>query len=103
MFARILFFLCLIFTISALPWATPPVALALGVIFGLAFEHPFAAQSRRASKMLLQASVIGLGFGMNLHQVLKAGASGFLYTLCGISFALAAGWALGKALRVQSN
>src|SRR5438270_5028587 len=103
MLARIVFFLCLIFTLSTLPWATPPVALALGVAFGLAFEHPFAAWSRRASKILLQVSVVGLGFGMNLHQVLKAGASGFIYTLCGITFALGAGWALGKALSVQSN
>lgn len=103
MFARIVFFLCLIYTISTLPGDTPPVALALGVVFGLIFEHPFAGQSRRASKFLLQASVVGLGFGMNLHQVLKAGASGFLYTLCGIAFALSMGWLLGKLLQVQAN
>src|SRR5206468_13099321 len=48
-------------------------------------------------------SVVGLGFGMNLQQVLKAGSSGFLYTLCGIAFALSVGWLLGKAFRVQSN
>jgi uncharacterized integral membrane protein (TIGR00698 family) len=103
MLSRLIFFLGLIFAVSTLPWATPPVALALGVAFGLSFEHPFAALSRRVSKILLQVSVVGLGFGMNLHQVLKAGASGFLYTLCGITFALAAGWALGKMLSVQSN
>src|SRR5256885_1236170 len=103
MLARIIFFLLLILAVSTLPWATPPAALALGVAFGLIFEHPFAALSRRASKTLLQVSVVGLGFGMNLHQVLKAGASGFFYTLCGIAFALGAGWALGKALSVQSN
>src|SRR5947199_1708327 len=103
MLARIVFSLCLIFAISTLPGATPPVALSLGVVFGLAFEHPFAATSRKLSKILLQASVVGLGFGMNLHQVLKAGASGFLYTLCGIVFALGIGWLLGKALGVQRN
>ena len=103
MLARFLFLLCLLFVISTLPWATPAVALALGVVFGLVFEHPFAAQSRRASKILLQISVVGLGFSMNMQQVLKAGASGFLYTLCGISFALAAGWCLGKVLQVQKN
>src|SRR3954471_16150756 len=103
MAARVVFFLCLAFSISTLPWATPPVALALGVAFGLAFAHPYAATSRTAAKFLLQASVVGLGFGMNLQQVLKAGASGFLYTLCGIAFALSLGWMLGKFLSVQSN
>src|SRR3954468_9418429 len=103
MVARLIFFFCLIFSVSTLPWATPPVALALGVVFGLAFEHPFATLSRKASKILLQLSVVGLGFGMNLHQVLKAGASGFVYTLCGIAFALSVGWILGKALQVQEN
>ncbi len=40
---------------------------------------------------------------MNLQQVLKAGKSGFLYTLCGIAFALSLGWLLGKLLSVPSN
>lgn len=101
MLARIVFFLCLLFSVSTLPWATPPVALAIGVAFGLIFEHPFATLSRKSSKILLQVSVVGLGFGMNLQQVVKAGKSGFLYTLCGIAFALSLGWLLGKAFQVQ--
>jgi len=40
---------------------------------------------------------------MNLHEVLKAGRSGFVYTALGISFALVAGLALGKLLRVRGN
>jgi uncharacterized membrane protein YadS len=46
------------------------------------------------SRFLLQASVVALGFGMNLHEVLKAGRSGFIYTALGISFALIVGLAL---------
>ena len=53
--------------------------------------------------MLLQCSVVALGFGMNLHEVLKAGRSGFIYTALGISFALLAGLALGKLLQVRGN
>jgi uncharacterized integral membrane protein (TIGR00698 family) len=45
--------------------------------------------------------VVGLGFGMNLHDVLRAGRSGFVYTLLGIVFAMAAGMALGVLLKVQ--
>jgi uncharacterized integral membrane protein (TIGR00698 family) len=47
--------------------------------------------------------VVALGFGMNLHEVLKAGRSGFIYTALGISFALLAGLTLGKLLQVRGN
>jgi len=49
----------------------------------------------------LQASVVGLGFGMNLNQVLKAGRSGFVYTALGICFALSLGMLLARALKVK--
>jgi uncharacterized integral membrane protein (TIGR00698 family) len=77
------------------------MALAIGLVFGLIFTNPFPAQTRKISKILLQASVVGLGFGMNLHEVLRAGRSGFVYTLLGISFALAIGMALGALFEVK--
>jgi uncharacterized integral membrane protein (TIGR00698 family) len=82
---------------------SPPVALAAGIAFGFSFAHPFHAGARRGSKLLLQLSVVGLGFGMNLRQVLLAGRSGFLYTACSITFVLVFGWALGKLLRVKAT
>ena len=39
---------------------------------------------------------------MNLHEVVKAGRTGFVYTALGISFALLVGLTLGKLLRVES-
>jgi uncharacterized membrane protein YadS len=60
-----------------------------------------AGEAKNFSKFLLQASVVGLGFGMNLHQVVQAGRSGFVYTMLGISFALLAGMGLGALLGVQ--
>ncbi len=80
---------------------SPPVALTLGIFFGLSFAHPYAAPSRTAGRVLLQVSVVALGFGMNLHEVLKAGRTGFIYTAMGISFALLVGLALGKLLQVR--
>jgi uncharacterized integral membrane protein (TIGR00698 family) len=82
---------------------SPPVALTLGLIFGLSFEHPYQADSRNLSRFLLQASVVGLGFGMNLHEVLRAGRSGFAYTAAGISFALIFGLLAGRLLRVNKT
>jgi len=86
--------------VAASGFVSPPLALTLGLAFGLIFTHPFARGSRKFSKYLLQGSVVGLGFGMNLNQVIHAGRSGFLYTLLSISFALAVGMTLGLLLSV---
>lgn len=99
MLPRIIFIVCLL--VSASGFVSPPVALAMGLVFGLVLPHPYSNESKKFSKFLLQASVVGLGFGMNLHQVVQAGRSGFLYTLLGISFALVAGMGLGMLLGVR--
>jgi len=91
------------FALSFTGLLSPPVALTLGILFGLSFPHPYINESRGVARTLLQSSVVALGFGMNLHEVLKAGRSGFIYTALGISFALLAGLALGKLLRVRGN
>src|ERR1043166_6491574 len=93
---KTIFFLLLI--LSATGFISPPIALCAGIIFGLAFLNPFATDSRALARFLLQASVVALGFGMNLHEVLKAGRNGFIYTAVGITFALLAGVLIGKIL-----
>jgi uncharacterized integral membrane protein (TIGR00698 family) len=96
-----LFYVGLIIAASGL--LSPPLALAAGLVYGFTFEHPYYADSRQLSKLLLQASVVGLGFGMNLQQVLRAGRSGILYTAAGITFAMLLGWGLGKLLAVKQR
>jgi uncharacterized integral membrane protein (TIGR00698 family) len=96
--AKKLFFLGIILAASG--FVSPPFALALGLIYAFACTHPFHAESRQLSKFLLQASVVGLGFGMNLHQVIQAGRSGIVYTAVGITFVLFLGWILGRTLVV---
>jgi uncharacterized integral membrane protein (TIGR00698 family) len=98
---KILFLLA--FALSLTGILSPPIALLAGILFGLSFTHPYASASRTAARVLLQVSVVALGFGMNLHEVLKAGRSGFVYTALGISFALVVGLTLGKLLRVRGN
>jgi uncharacterized integral membrane protein (TIGR00698 family) len=99
MLSRIVFILCLL--ISASGFVSPPIALAMGLLFGLTLPHPYGSQAKKVSKYLLQACVVGLGFGMNLHQVVQAGRGGFVYTLLGISFTLLVGMGLGALLSVQ--
>jgi uncharacterized integral membrane protein (TIGR00698 family) len=98
---KIIFFLLLI--LSASGFISPPIALCAGIIFGLTLPHPYAADSKSLSKFLLQASIVALGFGMNLHEVLKAGRSGFLYTAVGITFAMLTGLLIGKLLTVRGT
>lgn len=94
MISKIVFFIGLVCAASG--FASPPLALAIGLGFGLLFSHPFCKEAARLSKVLLQASVVGLGFGMDLHAVVRAGRSGFVYTLLSIAFAMIVGIALGK-------
>ena len=96
-----LFFLCMILAVSG--FVSPPLALLSGIVFGFTVAHPYRTQSHSLAKFLLQASVIGLGFGMNLHEVIHAGKSGFLYTAMSITAAMALGLLLGKVLKVKSR
>ncbi|HWE86031.1 MAG TPA: putative sulfate exporter family transporter [Terracidiphilus sp.] len=97
--SKTIFFLGLILAATGI--VSPPFALLAGLIFGFSFAHPLHAEARHLSRLLLQVSVVGLGFGMNLQQVLQAGRAGFVYTAASIAFALSLGWALGKLLRVK--
>ena len=97
-----LFFIGLILAASGL--VSPPLALVFGLVFGLTFtEHPFHSSAKQLSKLLLQVSVVGLGFGMNLQQIVRVGRSGFVYTACSITFAMLLGWGLGRLFDVEKR
>ena len=93
-----LFFVGLVLAASG--FISPPLALLGGLIYGFALTHPFHVESKRLSKFLLQASVVALGFGMDLQQVLKAGRSGFVYTAVSITLAMLLGLAIGYLAHV---
>jgi uncharacterized integral membrane protein (TIGR00698 family) len=99
--AQTLFFLGLLLAGSGL--VSPPVALVGGIAYGFTVEHPLRREASSLSRLLLQLSVILLGFGMNLHQVIHAGKSGFLYTAISIASAVALGLLLGKALKIRGK
>jgi uncharacterized integral membrane protein (TIGR00698 family) len=99
--AKNLFFVGIILAAGGL--LSPPLALGAGLAYGLFLAHPYHLDSKNLAKFLLQASVVCLGFGMNLGEVIKVGSSGFLYTAIGISFALALGALLGRLLHVQKT
>jgi uncharacterized integral membrane protein (TIGR00698 family) len=98
---KVLFIVCAL--VCATGFVSPPLALGIGLLFGLFFVHPYTRQSRKASKLLLQASVVGLGFGMNLQQIIRTGKISFVYTFVGIAAALLLGQAIGRALGVPAK
>ncbi len=88
-------FLCLLSVIS------PPVALLLGVIMVNVFGNPFVTFNHKAITILLQFSVVGLGFGMNASSAVSAGKEGFLLTILSIFSTLIFGLLLGKWFKTE--
>lgn len=80
---------------------TPPVALFLGLIFAFIFGIPFPKFNKKLSKYLLQASVVGLGFGMNLHKSLQSGAEGMLFTVISVIGVMVIGVLLGRYMGIE--
>ena len=93
-----------------IPWAwaparnyAPGAAVAAGILFSLFWGNPFAKQTGKLTSQLLGAAIVGMGCGMNLIQVLRAGASGFLYTVIGIASGIGLGVLFGKMLKMPRN
>jgi uncharacterized integral membrane protein (TIGR00698 family) len=80
---------------------TAPAALVLGVALALSLGHPYQVQTKPISKWLLQASVVLLGFSMDIGKVAEAGRSGLSFSLVSISLVFALGWALRRALKIR--
>ena len=78
-----------------------PIALACGLALALLAEHPYTAEARKLAHLLLQASVVLLGFNMPLREILVAGRAGLLYSAVSISITLAIGLLLGRLLHVE--
>jgi uncharacterized integral membrane protein (TIGR00698 family) len=88
---------------SLLPLVSPGVALMAGIVLALTVGNPYPRTTARVVTPLLQISVIGLGAGMNLVEVGRAGVHGFFYTVIGISLTMAFGLTMGWLLRTERN
>jgi len=94
-----------IFAVAVLLCLTPlvsaPMALVLGLVIALFVGHPFLHLNHKATHLLLQVSVVGLGFGINAATALQAGKEGFLFTVVSIFGTLAFGLLLGRWMRID--
>jgi uncharacterized integral membrane protein (TIGR00698 family) len=92
-----------VFIACLTPWVSPPMALVLGLIIAFFVGHPFLHLNHKATHILLQLSVVGLGFGMNAGSALKAGREGILFTIASITGTLLFGLLLGRLLRIDKK
>jgi len=99
---RQLIFIVLIF-LCLTPWITPPIALLMGLIVAQFIGHPFLHLNQKATTILLQVSVVGLGFGMNVNSALKAGKEGVVFTIISIFGTLILGTILGKLFKIDKK
>lgn len=97
----------LLFIILGLLCLTPlissPLALALGFITAIAIGNPFEKQLHGAIHLLLQISIVGLGFGLQIDEALAAGKTGFSITAVSISVLLILGYVFGKIFKLENS
>ncbi|MDU1903394.1 MAG: putative sulfate exporter family transporter [Dysgonomonas sp.] len=101
LFRKIIFIVVAI--LCLFPFVEPPIALLAGFILSFTIGHPFLNLNRKATKILLQASVVGLGFGMNIYEAAEAGKEGLLFTASSIILTLGVGLLLGKLFNISRN
>lgn len=84
-----------------LPFISAPIALLMGIIVAQSIGHPFLHLNHKATHILLQFSVVGLGFGMNVQTALQAGKNGITFTIISIFTTLTLGYLLGRLLKIN--
>ena len=97
-FTKTGFILALVF--CATPYVSAPIALVGGFLFTLFFGHPYAKLNHKATNILLKASVVGLGFGMNVQSALQVGREGLGLTVASITTVLILGYLVGGWLKM---
>ena len=98
---KVIFIVCAVLCLTGL--VTPPIALLLGLLVAQFVGHPYIQHNKKYTTILLQVSVVGLGFGMDLHKGLEAVKEGFVFTLVSIVGTLILGALLGKFLKIERN
>ena len=98
---EVIFLLAVVFCLS--PLITPPIALLMGLLIAQFIGHPYLHLNHKATHILLQVSVVGLGFGMDVTSALKAGKEGILFTIVSIIGTLVIGFFMGKFLKIEKK
>ncbi len=99
-YRQLIFLVCVI---ACTIFLDPPFALLTGLIVAFVIGNPFIKVNKKATTLLLQVSVVCLGFNMNFEHAMQAGKEGFLFTVATIGVTLLAGWLIGKQLKIDKK
>lgn len=80
---------------------SPSVALIAGIVFSYFVRNQQTVFVQKTTNWLLKISVIGLGFNMNVKNVMDAGKDGIVLIISSIAIILIAGIIIGKWLYVN--
>ncbi|TSD64069.1 putative sulfate exporter family transporter [Inquilinus sp. KBS0705] len=98
---KVIFIICV--TLCLTPFISPAIALLMGLVIAQFTGHPYLHLNHKATHLLLQISVVGLGFGMNVHSAMQAGREGVLFTIASITGTLIFGYFMGKWLNIEKK
>ncbi len=98
---EVIFLLAVVFCLS--PLISPLIALVMGLVIAQFIRHPYLHLNHKATHILLQVSVVGLGFGMNVTSAMKAGKEGILFIIVSIIGTLVIGFFMGKFLKIEKK
>ena len=98
---ELIFLLALVFCIS--PVISPPLALLLGLIIAQFVGHPYLHLNHKVSHILLQTSVVLLGFRVNINTALKTGRESILITIITILCTLLIGYLVGRLFKTNNK
>jgi uncharacterized integral membrane protein (TIGR00698 family) len=97
------FIYVLAIVLCTMPFIDTPFALLIGIILAQTIQHPFLKINKKLTHILLQVSVVGLGFGMNAWQALDAGKQGLVFTIFSIVSTITLGLFIGRQLKIEKN
>jgi len=91
----VILFLCF------MPFISPSLALGLGIVLSLmGLKHD---DITKYTSFSLHASIVLMGFGMNLTQVISASKTGFIDTAISVVFVMCIGLLITRILKIESK
>jgi len=103
----VLLLVCIIFPLESsdkMPLhVSAPIALLMGLLVAFVMGHPFISINKKATTILLQTSVVLLGFQTDLEHAMEAGGRGLVFTIGTIALTLIAGYFIGKWLKIDQK
>lgn len=97
-------FFAIPFNAFGIGFVTPALALFVGLMYALILgDVPYGKFNKKCSKHLLQAAVVGLGFGMNFEQSIQAGKDGMLLTIASVFVVMILAVFIGKKMKLDDK